>query len=102
VPCSNTGVLAKRPEVRLRITPKAIAKLTKIQGELLETATAMIKPKGKICYSTCSILKAENSTLVKDSLQKNPRLKLDSELLTLPSAQSPDRDGGYVAIITGK
>ncbi len=102
VPCSNTGVLAKRPEVRLRITPKAIAKLVKIQGELLETATAMIKPKGKICYSTCSTLKAENSTLVKDSLQKNIQLKLDSELLTLPSAQSPDRDGGYVAIITGK
>lgn len=102
VPCSNTGVLAKRPEVRLRITPKAIAKLAKIQGELLETATAMIKPKGKICYSTCSILKAENSTLVKDFLQKNIQLKLDSELLTLPSAQSPDRDGGYVAIITGK
>jgi 16S rRNA (cytosine967-C5)-methyltransferase len=102
VPCSNTGVLAKRPEVRLRITPKAIAKLAKIQGELLETATAMIKPKGKICYSTCSILKAENSTLVKDFLQKNIQLKLDSELLTLPSAQSPDRDGGYVAIIPGK
>ncbi|MBA7716515.1 Ribosomal RNA small subunit methyltransferase B [subsurface metagenome] len=102
VPCSNTGVLAKRPEVRLRITPKAIAKLTKIQGELLETATAMIKPKGKICYSTCSILKAENSTLVKDFLQKNIQLELDSELLTLPSAQSPDHDGGYTAIITGK
>ena len=114
VPCSNTGVLAKRPEVRLRITPKAIAKLTKIQGELLETATAMIKPKGKICYSTCSILKAENSELVKAFLQKNHDFKLDSELLILPSAiphqlgvslssiGAGDRDGGYMAIITGK
>jgi 16S rRNA (cytosine967-C5)-methyltransferase len=102
VPCSNTGVLAKRPEVRLKITPKAIVKLTKIQSQLLETATTMIKPKGKICYSTCSIQSSENSRLVKGFLRKNSRLKLESELLTLPSAQSPDRDGGYVAIITGK
>jgi 16S rRNA (cytosine967-C5)-methyltransferase len=102
VPCSNTGVLAKRPEIRLRITPKAIAKLTKIQGELPETATAMIKPKGKICYSTCSIQRRENSELIKDFLQKNPHFKLESENLTLPSAEGFDRDGGYVAIITGK
>jgi len=69
VPCSNAGVLAKRPEVRLRITPKTINNLTKIQSQLLETATAMIKPEGKICYSTCSIQKAENSELIKEFLQ---------------------------------
>jgi len=102
VPCSNTGVLAKRPEVRLRITPKAISKLTKTQSRLLETATAMIKPEGKICYSTCSIQKAENSELIKEFLQKNRDFKLKSEQLTLPSAQGFDHDGGYVAILTKK
>ena len=101
VPCSNTGVSAKRPEVRLRIRPQTIAKLTKIQGELLKYAASMIKPKGKICYSTCSIQKCENSELVKDFLQKND-FELESERLTLPSVQSFDCDGGYVAIITGK
>jgi 16S rRNA (cytosine967-C5)-methyltransferase len=99
VPCSNTGVLAKRPEVRYRIRPKAIMKLTKTQSRLLETAAAMIKSKGKICYSTCSIQSSENSRLVKDFLRKNSRLKLESELLTLPSAENFDRDGGYVAIL---
>jgi 16S rRNA (cytosine967-C5)-methyltransferase len=102
VPCSNTGVLAKRPEVRLRITPKAISKLTKTQSRLLETTAAMIKPKGKICYSTCSIQKAENNQLVKQFLQNNPGFELESELLTLPSAEGFDHDGGYVAIITRK
>ena len=103
VPCSNTGVLAKRPEVRLRIRPKTIAKLTKIQGQLLESAASMIKPKGKICYSTCSIQRCENSELVKDFLQKNPDFELESEQLILPSADGAgDHDGGYVAIITGK
>jgi len=102
VPCSNTGVLARRPEVRLRIRPETIAKLTKIQGQLLESAASMIKPKGKICYSTCSIQKQENSELIKDFLQKNPDFELESERLALPSAEDFDRDGGYVAIITGK
>ena len=102
VPCSNTGVLAKRIEVRYRINPKAIEKLTKTQTDLLAAAAKMLKPKGKICYSTCSIQKAENSERVKDFLQQNPGFELESELLTLPSAEGFDRDGGYVAIITGR
>jgi len=102
VPCSNTGVLAKRIEVRYRINPKAIEKLSKIQYDLLTTAAKLLKPKGKICYSTCSIQKAENSQLVKDFLRDNPDFELQSELLTLPSAEGFDRDGGYVAIITRK
>ncbi|GAH03872.1 unnamed protein product, partial [marine sediment metagenome] len=68
VPCSNTGVLAKRVEARYRIKPKAIKELTKIQSELLEKAAAMIKPQGKICYSTCSIQKQENNELVRNFL----------------------------------
>ena len=62
----------------------------------------MLKPNGKICYSTCSIQKAENTERVKDFLQQYPGFELESELLTLPSAEGFDRDGGYVAIITRK
>lgn len=114
VPCSNTGVLAKRIEARYRINPKAIEKLTKTQSELLDATAQMLKPKGKICYSTCSIQKAENTERVKDFLRQNPGFGLESELLTLPSAVphqlgaslssigAGDRDGGYVAIITRK
>jgi 16S rRNA (cytosine967-C5)-methyltransferase len=102
VPCSNTGVLAKRIEARYRIKPKAIQKLTKIQSELLSAATAMVKPKGKICYSTCSIQKAENSQPVRNFLLENKNFKLESEKLILPSPESHDHDGGYVAIIKRK
>jgi 16S rRNA (cytosine967-C5)-methyltransferase len=97
VPCSNTGVLAKRPEVRLRITQGAIEKLSKVQQSLLEKAAKMLKPAGKICYSTCSIQKEENTELIKNFLRQNPALTLQSENLTLPSQ---DYDGGYVAILT--
>ena len=102
VPCSNTGVLAKRVEARYRVKPKAVIELTKIQSELLTAAATMIKPQGKICYSTCSIQKAENTELVKVFLLENKNFKLESEKLTLPSAESHDHDGGYVAIIKRK
>jgi 16S rRNA (cytosine967-C5)-methyltransferase len=69
---------------------------------LLTAAVKMLKPKGRICYSTCSIQKDENSRLVKDFLQKHSGFELESELLTLPSVEEFDRDGGYVAIITRK
>jgi 16S rRNA (cytosine967-C5)-methyltransferase len=114
VPCSNTGVLSKRIEARYRINPKALEKLTKTQSVLLDTAVKMLESKGTICYSTCSIQKAENSERIRDFLQKHPAFELESELLTLPAAiphqlgaslssiGAGDRDGGYVAVITKK
>jgi 16S rRNA (cytosine967-C5)-methyltransferase len=102
VPCSNTGVLARRVEVRHRITPNAIKKLIKTQTDLLNTATSMLNPHGIICYSTCSIQKDENSSLIKDFRQNNPNFILSSEKLTLPSAEHFDCDGGYTAILSAK
>ena len=99
VPCSNTGVLAKRVESRYRLKPDAIKELAKVQTELLRTAAPMVKPQGKICYSTCSIQKQENSELIRDFLQENDNFQLESENLTLPSAEDLDHDGGYTAIL---
>jgi 16S rRNA (cytosine967-C5)-methyltransferase len=99
VPCSNTGVLAKRPEVRYRIQLNAIESLAQTQMELLTKASAMLKPQGRILYSTCSIQKQENCGLVRKFLGGNPNFKLESEKLTLPSAEGFDHDGGYTAIM---
>jgi 16S rRNA (cytosine967-C5)-methyltransferase len=99
VPCSNTGVLARRVEIRYRLKPIAIKKLAKIQRKLLSTAAEIIKQGGKICYSTCSIGKTENSKLVRDFLSDNNNFELEYEKLTLPSAEGFDCDGGYVAVI---
>lgn len=102
VPCSNTGVLSRRPEVRYRIRPKIITELAKTQTKLLETALEIVKPQGKICYSTCSIQSDENNHLIRRFLKKNRSLRLKSEKLTIPSAEASGRDGGYVAIIVKK
>lgn len=99
VPCSNTGVLARRIEVRYRINPNKIRELAGIQTELLRTASDLVRPGGKICYSTCSIQKAENSELVDDFLRENQNFTLESQQLTLPRAEGYDHDGGYAAIL---
>jgi len=63
----------------------------------------MINVGSKICYSTCSILKRENSEVTKtEILLNNPAFKLESESLTLPCTAidtSFDHDGGYIAIL---
>jgi 16S rRNA (cytosine967-C5)-methyltransferase len=102
VPCSNTACLAKRPEVRLRITKKAIQTLAQKQLALLNKASALIKPQGKICYSTCSIQLEENNLLIRDFLKDNSNFTLESEKLTLPFADFPDHDGSYAAILMKK
>lgn len=103
VPCSNTGVMARRPEVRFRITLRAIQSMAEIQRQLLDRAAGIVSPGGKICYSTCSLQRAENADLVKAFLQDNPNFKLDYEKLTLPfvsADESFDYDGGFAAILT--
>lgn len=103
VPCSNTGVLARRIEARYRITPNAVTDLAKTQAGLLATAASMIKPRGKICYSTCSIQRQENRGLIECFLRENPDFELESEKLVLPTANAAaDCDGGYTAIILRK
>jgi 16S rRNA (cytosine967-C5)-methyltransferase len=102
VPCSNTGVLARRIETRYRITKEAIKKLAKTQSGLLDTAAPMLKAQGVICYSTCSIQKDENNNLIKDFLQRNRSFSLNFEKLFFPSAKRIDCDGGYTAILVKK
>jgi 16S rRNA (cytosine967-C5)-methyltransferase len=98
-PCSNTGVLARRPEVRHRITENDINTLAQTQMLLLTRAAGLLKPKGVICYSTCSIQPQENGQLVRAFIKENPRFKIGSENLILPSADKFDRDGSYSAVI---
>ena len=98
-PCSNTGVLARRPEVRHRITKSDVKKLAKTQMMLLSKAAGMLRPKGIICYSTCSIQPEEDGLLVRVFIKENPGFELESERLILPSAGMFDRDGSYTAII---
>lgn len=102
VPCSNTGVLSKRAEVRFRLGKNQIDEISQIQRQLLEFASTLVTKGGKICYSTCSILNQENKEVVNNFIKHYPDFSLEKEQLILPSAGTYDYDGGYAAIILKK
>ena len=59
-PCSGTGVIARRPDIRHHRSESDLAKLIKLQQELLENAAQLVKPGGVLVYSTCSLEPEEN------------------------------------------
>ena len=101
VPCTNTGVLARRPEARWRFTEESLRSRVKDQKLLCRAAAAFVRPGGRLVYSTCSI-EPEEGTEVARWLQRTvARMRLTDEQLTLPEgADDPThwRDGGYLAI----
>ncbi len=59
-PCSSTGALAKHPEAKWRLSQETLEKLVRLQRELLEVAVRLLKPRGRLLYTTCSVLREEN------------------------------------------
>jgi 16S rRNA (cytosine967-C5)-methyltransferase len=94
VPCSNTGVLARRPEARWRLKPADLQRLVPQQTKLLLQAAERVRPQGTVVYSTCSIEPEENEQLVHAVAGKVPWLELDAEEKQVPGKPS---DGGYWA-----
>jgi len=93
-PCSNTGVLARRVEARWRARPEDAADLASIQRGLLERAVGLVRPGGRLVYSTCSLLPEENDALVAAFLEGRQGWHLAGRDLLLPG---PDRDGAFWA-----
>lgn len=95
VPCSNTGVLARRPEARWRVNEDAIRSLAERGRALLSAAVRLVKPGGRILYSTCSLEPEENAEAIDRALVANPPLRRTRQEETLPSTTGPD--GGFFA-----
>jgi len=93
-PCSNTGVLGRRPEVRWRLKPSEFQYLVRLQTRLLFSAIDRVKSGGVVVYSTCSIEPDENEGVVKAVMRGMRSLKLEAEHYAIPGQPS---DGGYWA-----
>jgi 16S rRNA (cytosine967-C5)-methyltransferase len=99
VPCSNTGVLGRRPEVRWRLKPGDFAYLVRLQTKLLLWAGERVRPGGVVVYSTCSVEPEENGGVVRAALQGLPGLALEAEEGQVPGQPA---DGGYWARLRKK
>ena len=102
VPCSNTGVLARRAEARWRFSAANLAKLARDQRSLLRLGAEFVRSGGRLVYSTCSLEDEENRQAVRDVLRGEPTLRLLEQRSIRPTgAADPTRwlDGGYYAVL---
>jgi 16S rRNA (cytosine967-C5)-methyltransferase len=94
-PCSNSGVMRRRVDLRWRISPEEILRLQKTQLDLLKLAAPKLKSGGILIYSTCSLEPEENSEVVQEFLREHKNFKLESQRELLPFSDSTD--GAFVA-----
>lgn len=93
-PCSNTGVLSRRPDARWRVAQSDLKKLPEMQLAMLQNAAQFVREGGRLAYSTCSIEPEENEHVVQKFLQQNQEFFLADTKLILPSLRW---GGGFYA-----
>lgn len=94
-PCSNTGVLGRRPEARWRFDARELTALVERQAAIVREAHAFLRPGGRLVYATCSIEPEENEELAQ-RLASELDLRLLSTERILPEAGV--QDGGGVSV----
>jgi 16S rRNA (cytosine967-C5)-methyltransferase len=96
-PCSNTGVMRRRLDVRWRLNEAALRDGHEAQVEILHRASMKLKPGGRIVYSTCSLEFEENQGSIQHFLKTHPGFRLDHEQQLTPFVDGVD--GAYVAAL---
>ncbi|MFZ9089831.1 MAG: 16S rRNA (cytosine(967)-C(5))-methyltransferase, partial [Planctomycetaceae bacterium] len=97
VPCSNTGVLGRRPEARWRADEESLEELIRIQTRLLLQAVERVRPGGRIVYSTCSMEPEENEGVVRSVMSVLKDWSVSSPQQHLPGQPA---DGACQILLT--
>jgi|MDTC01.2.fsa_nt_gb 16S rRNA (cytosine967-C5)-methyltransferase len=100
VPCSNTGVLRRRVDLRWRLKPTVFADMSALQLALCEQVLTHLKPGGRAVYSTCSIEREENEAVVERILETFPKLRLVRVVRSVPHKDG--QDGAFGALLETK
>jgi len=96
VPCSNTGVFRRRPDVLWNFSDRKLKELISIQKSLLESTAPLVKDSGALIYSTCSIESEENLGQVMAFLDSHQDFELAGKRELFPCSQ---HDGGFSALL---
>ncbi|MFD1602545.1 RsmB/NOP family class I SAM-dependent RNA methyltransferase [Flavobacterium artemisiae] len=101
-PCSGLGVLKRNPDSKWKLQPEFIDNIRKVQAEVLESYSKIVKPGGKLVYATCSVLPSENQEQVEKFLKTEIGQQFtfieDRKLL----ASESGFDGFYMALMERK
>ena len=100
VPCSNTGVLQRRPDAKWNLSPEMFDERATLQRSILEEALPLCAPQGRIVYSTCCIEPEETTDLIAGFLRDHPTWSKAEEHLILPGEQNSD--GAYCCLLKMK
>ncbi len=86
-PCSATGVIRRHPDIKLLRRSQDIAPLAQAQRQILQQCLRLLKPGGRLLYSTCSVLPAENECVIQAVLAAVPQAHVLSvpEEVALPA-----------------
>jgi 16S rRNA (cytosine967-C5)-methyltransferase len=76
VPCSGTGTLARNPEIKWRLKAEDLRDLQSRQVAILKSALGQLATGGRLVYSTCSLEREENETVVETALEVAPEFKV--------------------------
>ena len=102
-PCSNSGVLARRPEARYAQDERSLRSLEQLQRDILDDSAPYLVPGGVLVYSTCSVWPQENEDQVRAFIARHPDYELYHSRATHPSFRATDpsryHDGGFVAVL---
>jgi 16S rRNA (cytosine967-C5)-methyltransferase len=96
-PCSNTGVLRRRVEARWRLEPDDVPALAALQIDLLERAMPLVRPGGRLVYSTCSLEPEEDEDVLAAILAAHPSWRGAQAFRAWPGRE---QDGGWAAVLT--
>ena len=96
-PCSNTGVLRRRPDARWNWSEEKLAALVKLQAEILDRTAALVAPGGRLVYSTCSNEPEENDRQVEAFLARHPDFELVTKAESIPVDSGCD--GAFAAAL---
>ena len=99
-PCSNTGVMRRRVDLRWRLKPEELDRLRAMQLRLLQEAARRLKPGGTLIYSTCSLEPEENENVVQEFLKLENGFQLEFQRELLPFSDATD--GAFVARLSKK
>lgn len=98
-PCSNTGVIRRRPDAPWRFTEKKLPELLQLQYEILNSLSGLLRPGGHLLYSTCSIEEEEDGGQMDRFLREHPDFSEEGRRLLLPSEK---HDGAFAALLRKK
>ncbi len=84
-PCSGAGTWRRRPEGAWRLVPEAIVRLSALQASILQRASRLVRPGGRLVYVTCSVLAEENQAVAQAFLRQTTEFRVGSLARALAS-----------------